>query len=235
MSPFPCQPERRTTRRVGITLLAAASPAIWLQESFHQQFAGAPGVLHHGGQWWIGEACGRDVVESHDAHLPRHVDTGFLQRAQRTDGDEVAGRDDGIESNAARQKLFRRLKSGFFGGDGVHLQGGGGGDAGFHHGALVAAVAIEELRIVARGRTQERDGLAARGEQMPRDFVTALEVVAAHGDSGLALQHGPPAHEVCALFNQAHEARPVFFVVAVPQQDDAVGFAAVFVVLLPVA
>src|SRR6187455_903873 len=100
----------------------------------------------------------RNIVEAHHADLSRYVDAGLLQRTQRTDGDEIAGRDDGIETSAARQKLARGLKSGFFGGDGVHLQGGGGGDAGFHHGALVAAVAIEELRIVARGRTQESDG-----------------------------------------------------------------------------
>ncbi len=64
--------------------------------------------------------------------------------------------------------------------------------------------------------------------------MPALEVVAADRDTGLAGQGGAPAHEVRALFDQPLQAVARFVVVAVAEQDDAVGLVAVLVIGLPV-
>ena len=51
---------------------------------------------------------------------------------------------------------------------------------------------------------------------------------------GSSVEHRSPAHEVRALCHQPFEPGTIFLVVAIAEQDDAIGLAAVLVVLLPV-
>ncbi|KAG0921063.1 hypothetical protein G6F32_015282 [Rhizopus arrhizus] len=87
---------------------------------------------------------------------------------------------------------------------------------------------------MAGGMAEEGDPAAALLQQVGGDVVPALEVVAADRHAGLAGQGGAPAHEVRTLFDQPLQAVARFVVVAVAQQDDAVGLVAVFVIGLPI-
>ena len=98
----------------------------------------------------------------------------------------------------------------------------------------VTAVALEELRILAGSGTQEGDVAAAEVEQVPGGVVTALVVVRAHRQPGLPGLHRAPQHEVRALSHQPLETLAVLQVVAVAEQDQAVGPVAVLIFLVPV-
>ena len=74
---------------------------------------------------------------------------------------------------------------------------------------------------------------AALLQQVGGDVMPALEVVAADRDTGWP-GRAAPAHEVRALFDQPLQAVARFVIVAVAEQDDAVGLVAVLVIGLPV-
>ena len=85
------------------------------------------------------------------------------------------------------------------------------------------------------GRPDEADALAAQTDQMTGDFQTAQKIVATKGQARLALAHRAPADEVGAFFRELFQAPAIFFVIAIAQQDHAVGLAAVLVIQVPVA
>jgi hypothetical protein len=66
------------------------------------------------------------------------------------------------------------------------------------------------------------------------DGAAALEVVAADGHVRLVGQHRAPAHRLRALLHQRGELVAIGEVIAVAEQDDAVGLLAVGVVGVPV-
>src|SRR5262245_18729970 len=99
----------------------------------------------------------------------------------------------------------------------------------------MAAVALEEFRIVAGSVAEERNTAPAEIEEMARRLVSALEVVAADRDAGLVLEHRAPAHEMRALAHELLESCAVFEVIPVAEQDDAVRLAAVLEIDMPVA
>ncbi|NJK42531.1 MAG: NAD-dependent epimerase/dehydratase family protein [Aquincola sp.] len=71
-------------------------------------------------------------------------------------------------------------------------------------------------------------------EQMLADQTPAGEVVAADRHARLTGQHRAPAHEMSALLDQLLQLGPIVHIVAVTEQDQAVGLHAVFVVRVPV-
>ena len=98
----------------------------------------------------------------------------------------------------------------------------------------IAAIALEEFRIVAGRITEKRNVPAALFKQMPGDRVTALKIVAANRQARLIGQHRAPAHEAGAVRHQLVELVTIGDVIAVTEQDDAVGLLALGEIRMPV-
>jgi hypothetical protein len=80
----------------------------------------------------------------------------------------------------------------------------------------------------------KRDPPPALSKQMRRRFEPALLVVRRDGRADLAFGRRAPAHEMGAALDQFLEPRPVLEIVAVAEQDDSVGLAAVLIIHVPV-
>ena len=132
-----------------MTLFAADSPAIW-RSSVSTSNSPARRVscmtVVSGG---LVRLAAGNVVEADHRTCRGTSMPGFLQGAQRADGDEIAGGDDGVELDAARAQLAGGLEAGFLVVMASTCSAEEVGDARFHHRALVAAVAIEEFRVVS--------------------------------------------------------------------------------------
>ena len=98
----------------------------------------------------------------------------------------------------------------------------------------MAEVALEEFGIVVGRMPQERDAPPSLRDQVRGDVVATLGVVATDRHPGRIRLDGAPAHEVGTLLDQLLQPAARLQVVAIPQQDDAVGLLAVLVVGLPV-
>ena len=98
----------------------------------------------------------------------------------------------------------------------------------------MAEVALEEFRIVVGRMSEERDAATPLHDQVRRDVMAALGVVAADRHPGRTRLHGAPADEMRALLHQPLQPAAGFQIVSITQKDDAVGLLAVLVVGLPV-
>ncbi len=125
--------------------------------------------------------------------------------------------------------------TGFLGGDGIVLQARIRRQPAVAQCLHVATVALFEFRVVAGSMAQESDAPAALLKQVRGDVVAALEIVAAHRHPRLAGQGGAPTYEMSALLDQPLQALHRLVVVAITQQDDAVGLVAVLEIGVPVA
>ena len=81
---------------------------------------------------------------------------------------------------------------------------------------------------------EEGDAAMALQQQVFGQFAAGQVVVAADGDAGLYRKHRAPAHEVRTLLDQLVQAVRVIQVIAVAEQYDAVGLAAILVVGVPI-
>ena len=172
------------------------------QQTLDQHFTSAACVLHHGGQWRIGETRCWYVIEPHHGNLPRYIDVPFLQCVHGTDGNQITGCDDGIEFHTLIDECIGGIESSLFGTERIHLRGGI--DLQTHCGNRfgVAAVALHELRIVIGSVAKESELLAAQFEQMLSRIVATAIVVATDGESRLVGLYRAPANEVRALAYQ---------------------------------
>ena len=73
-------------------------------------------------------------------------------------------------------------------------------------GLGIAAVALEEFRVMIRGIAEEGEARASKAQQVARSVVAATEIIAAHRQSRLPGLHRAPAHEVRALADELFEA-----------------------------
>src|SRR6185312_3884830 len=112
---------------------------------------------------------------------------------------------------------------------GIDLEIEGGGEAGLFQGTHITFVAIEKLGVGAGGAAEKRNAPVAEAHQVAGHFIGALEVVGTDGGTGLAGLYGAPTHEMGALLYQALEAQAILEKITIPQQNEAVGLAAVFV------
>src|ERR1700753_1143821 len=96
-------------------------------------------------------------------------------------------------------------------------------------------VALQEFWIMSRGGAQERNAAPSESDQVLCCQVAPLEVVRADGQARLSGLHGAPQHEVGSLLDQPGQAAAVLNVIAVAEENEAVGFARVGIVLVPLA
>src|SRR5262249_4625017 len=136
--------------------------------------------LHHGRQRWCGEARGRNIVETGHRNVVGHGESILLECTERADRDQIARRNDCVEFQLPSDQSPSRLVARLLGCDRVDLQ------LRYHTGARilerrdVAAMALEELRIVARGVAQKRYVTPAESENVAGNRVAAAEVIAAN-------------------------------------------------------
>ena len=135
---------------------------------------------------------------------------------------------------AARDQRLRGFVAGLLGAVGIDLQGRVHAESGFTQRAIAAAVTGEEFREVGGCIAEERDLAPPALDEVAPDQCTARGVVATDRDAGLSLQHRAPAHEMRALRDQVRQLALVGDVVAVAEQDQAIGLHAVLVVGMPV-
>ena len=96
------------------------------------------------------------------------------------------------------------------------------------------AIAVLKLGIVAAGIAQKCNAAAAMLHQVPRGIHATTEIVATDGGTGLPLLCKAPADEMGFLLNQFFQFFAVQFIIAIAEQDDAIGFSAIFIIDMPV-
>jgi hypothetical protein len=79
---------------------------------------------------------------------------------------------------------------------------------------------------VVRGRAEEHDAPPAERNQMPGGPQAAVEIIAAHRQPRLVGEPLAPTDEARAARGQGFEPAAILLVVAIAEQDDAVGPAA---------
>src|SRR6185369_4550431 len=149
------------------------------QQAVDERLARKTCVLHHCRERRICEACGWDIVEPDDRNRTWHIDTSLLQGAQRANGDEVARGDNRVEELAAREQLARGLVARLLHRDRIDLQRRAHGLARRSQRFTVAAIALEEFRIVTRGAAEKCDLATTEPQQVLGRLPSAVEVVAA--------------------------------------------------------
>ena len=159
----------------------------------------------------------------------------LFQRAHGANGDEVAGGKNAIERHAPAEQFAHRLIARLLGGDGADLQGGVWRLAVGDHGGTGAAIAVVDFGGVAGGFAQKSDAAAALRDKMRRRQFAAQPIVAADRGPRRLARDRAPAHVMGALMFEQGQLFAVGFVIAIAQQHDAIGLAAVFVIDMPVA
>ena len=162
--------------------------------------------------------------------------TSGSQFAHRAERQQVAGGEHSVNLDAAiKQPAHGFLSGGLAGNGGVHAQLRIEGDASSCQGFAVAEVAFEELRTLQRAGADEGDSTTTQRQQMFGGDAAAVAIVAAHRQAVLVFDGRAPAHEMRAIGDHLFELAAVGEVVAVAEQDEAVGAMAVLVFGVPVA
>src|SRR5690606_16962329 len=91
-----------------------------------------------------------------------------------------------------------------------------------------------ELRAMFGGTAQERDVPAAEANQVLRCPKRAADVVTAEIVAGLLVDDRAPDDEVRVRFRKRFQLFPIGNVIAITEQDDAVGAMTRFVPAMPV-
>src|SRR5207253_10518539 len=143
---------------------------------------------------------------------------------------DVARGEDRVERRTALQQFRDRLHPALLARIGIDAQVLIGRDSGCSQRPAIPAPALEELRVAGLGRANESDPAPPLLKQMRRRVEPALFIVRRYGRAELSFGRRAPAHEMCAAFDQLLELGAVFEVVAVAEQDDAVGLVAVLII-----
>ena len=97
------------------------------------------------------------------------------------------------------------------------------------------AIAILEFGIMARRFAQKRDPAAPLRDQMASGVAPAADIVAPDRRiGGLVRPHRSPTYEMRVLRREQIEPRAILLIIAIAEQDDAVGLAAILIIDVPV-
>ena len=178
----------------------------------------------------MGEPGQRNVVKPDQTDIARDRQPRLFKRAHRADRDQVAGGKHRVKRLALGQQHARRAIAGRIGCHRAEHQIGIGGDACLNHGIAGAAPAVMHFGRVARCLTQKGNPAIAARNQVARRQRPAQPIVAPDRHARRIGGDRAPAHIPRALVFQLVEPFAIGFVIAIPQQHDAVGLAAIFVI-----
>jgi len=199
-----------------------------------EALTGERGVLPHRGQGRAVERRRHDVVETHHGDVLRHTQTLLLQGTDGADGDHVARRHDAVERHLGVEQPHGRGVA--LGGIGlrVRLQTRIGLQPRGTQRRADGAVAVAELRELLARRTDEGDAASAGTEQVPGGQLRTVRVVAAQVVAGQLFDDRSPDHEMRAALGEMPQPVGRERVIAVAEQDQAVGTVADLVIGVPV-
>ena len=148
---------------------------------------------------------------------------------------KVAGRENGVEFDIAVEQLQRGLAPRFLARVGVDDEPRVVRDARFVERALEAAPARDEFGRARPDRAEKGDRAATAFEEVLAGEIAALFIVRPDRRPDLVGVRRAPADEVRALAHELLEPRARGDIIAIAEQQDAVGLAAVLIVDVPVA
>ena len=158
----------------------------------------------------------------------------FVQRPHRADRDQVGPGKDRVELHAARDQAARCLITRLLGRQRIDMQAGVDRVAGFAQHVGQAGITVAKFGIMARCVAQKGDPATSARDQMGARVAPAAPIVAADRHPQRMLVDRPPAHEMRALRHQLLQPGAIDFIVAIAQQDDAVGLATILIIDMPV-
>ena len=114
------------------------------------------------------------------------------------------------------------------------MQPGVDGQARFRHHLRQLRIAVAKLGVAVGRIAQKVDGATAPLDQTTPRVTPALPIVAADRHPQRMVVNRSPTHEMRPLRYQLLQPHPLDLVIAIAQQDDAVGLAAILIIDMPV-
>src|SRR5438270_4087071 len=204
-----------------------------LDQCVDQRFGGGARVLRDRGQRRACQAGGRNVVEADHRNL-RDVSAGLLERMHRPDRSDVACSEDRIKIDAAGKQLFDSASAVGLVRRGIDLEALVGLDSRGVESAAVAPPPFLYFGEAGAGSPDEGDPAPSLLQQMGGGLEPATLVVRRDGHPNLPVAAGTPTNEMRAAGHELLELRAIFEIVAIAEEDDPVGLAAVLIIDVPV-
>eukprot|EP01136_Pigoraptor_vietnamica_P040754 Opistho-1_new@1133 len=204
------------------------------EQRVDEQASRALHILHQRGQRRCGQAGGGDVVEADDRDVVRQPQARFGQRAHRADGDQVACGEHRVETLAAFDqrprggiaRILRRHR--------IALQRRVGFETRGAHRAAQSVVAVLEFGRMVRRIAEKGDAPPPDLDQMRARLLARADIVRPDGQPDTLFGYRAPAHELGPHLDQMLELGEVELIIAIAEQDDAVGTVTVLIGDVPV-